>query len=342
MTYSGKNTCRHFLFQFICILMIPFGAAAGGTKTGRAPSAAEIPAVQEPELLGFVPGPVMSDTIGAFVIYHPGQICPGDPLFIQISAPGTNMTESSLSVVSDETGKTEAKGTFYRLPKTETVWICAVPFSTWTKPGQYTVRLVISDGADTIETKYPLTVSEKEFVSETIKLNPANTSIRTDTSPQKTAQIDRLNEILFTFNIFGVWQTDAFTPPTDAVRRTSFFGDRRIFSYSNGKSDTTLHYGIDYGIPTGTPVYACGKGRVMLAENRISTGWSVVIEHLPGLYSLYYHMDSLNVEEGAIVGQGDRIGFSGATGLATGPHLHWEIRLLGAAVNPDFFVKTGN
>ena len=76
-----------------------------------------------------------------------------------------------------------------------------------------------------------------------------------------------------------------------------------------------------------------------MAENRISTGWSIVIEHLPGVYSLYYHMDSLTVEKGDMVKQGTLIGYSGATGLATGPHLHWEVRVNGNAVNPDFFVS---
>ncbi|MDE5614344.1 MAG: M23 family metallopeptidase, partial [Treponemataceae bacterium] len=66
--------------------------------------------------------------------------------------------------------------------------------------------------------------------------------------------------------------------------------------------------------------------------------WSICIEPLPGLYSLYYHLDKLLVETGQMVTQGDLIGLSGATGLATGPHLHWEIRLNTEAVSPDFFV----
>ena len=76
-----------------------------------------------------------------------------------------------------------------------------------------------------------------------------------------------------------------------------------------------------------------------MAENRISTGWSVVIEHLPGLYSLYYHCSELNVKEGDMVKQNQLIAKSGATGLATGPHLHWEIRLNGSAVVPEFFLN---
>ena len=76
-----------------------------------------------------------------------------------------------------------------------------------------------------------------------------------------------------------------------------------------------------------------------MAENRITTGYSIVIEHLPGLYSLYYHLSEMKVQEGDYVKQGQLIGKSGSTGLATGPHLHWEIRLNGTAVRPEFFVR---
>ena len=152
-------------------------------------------------------------------------------------------------------------------------------------------------------------------------------------------QINRLNKILDTKDYSSIYETSSFVPPNPATRRTSFFGDRRVFAYDNGKSSTSLHYGIDYGVPTGSEVRACGKGKVVMAEDRISTGWSVCIEHLPGLYSLYYHMSELKVEVGQIVNQGDLIGLSGATGLATGPHLHWEVRLNMEAVSPDFFVS---
>jgi len=91
-------------------------------------------------------------------------------------------------------------------------------------------------------------------------------------------------------------------------------------------------------VPTGTEVRACAAGKVVLARNRIVTGNSVVIEHLPGLYSLYYHMDSINVPEGIIVEASYPLGMSGSTGLATGPHLHWEIRVSTESADPDAFL----
>ena len=76
-----------------------------------------------------------------------------------------------------------------------------------------------------------------------------------------------------------------------------------------------------------------------MAKERVLTGLTVVMEHLPGVYSLYYHMDSIRVEQGQMVEAGMVIGTVGSTGLVTGPHLHWEIRAGGIAVNPDTFIE---
>ncbi|MDR1362433.1 MAG: M23 family metallopeptidase [Spirochaetaceae bacterium] len=182
---------------------------------------------------------------------------------------------------------------------------------------------------------FKLSVKERGFVAEDIPLNPSNTALRTIPDPRKTAEAERLWAIL-SRNGDTVYTTGPFTPPVAAdTRRTSFFGDRRVYRYSNGKSDTAVHAGIDYGVPTGTPVRACAAGKVVLAGERVVTGNSVIIEHLPGMYSIYYHLDKIYAEENLTVGEGDVIGLSGATGLATGPHLHWELRVAAENTDPD-------
>lgn len=69
-----------------------------------------------------------------------------------------------------------------------------------------------------------------------------------------------------------VYALKPFTLPIDSKRITSGFGDHRVFVYTDKQTSTSLHYGIDYGVPTGTPVHACADGKVMLTESRISTG----------------------------------------------------------------------
>jgi murein DD-endopeptidase MepM/ murein hydrolase activator NlpD len=199
------------------------------------------------------------------------------------------------------------------------------------RPGPAFIRL---EGIPGPLNEISLSIGGRDFVSEIIELDQTLTDIRTAPDPRKIAESQHLWAILSRTGgeIYG---TGVFTPPVASTRRTSFFGDRRIFKYANGKQDSSIHAGVDYGIPTGTPVSACGPGKVVLARNRIVTGNSVVLEHLPGVYSIYYHLDSITVSEGDMAAAGTLLGKSGATGLATGPHLHWEIRVSGENTDPD-------
>ncbi len=99
--------------------------------------------------------------------------------------------------------------------------------------------------------------------------------------------------------------------------------------------ELSIHEGIDLAEPIDTPVPACGRGRVVFASSRMLTGNTLVIEHLPGLFSIYYHLSALMAAEGDLVEKGQIIGKVGMTGFATGPHLHWEVRSMGCAVDPD-------
>ena len=277
---------------------------------------------------------------------------PGDAVFVRLSlkfadAVRKETLKNPTAVLQLFKGKERAATAqfFFTHPKNRSAetadMLAGIPLSTWLSgEDTYSLKVIISNGdAQKKEIMLPFSIQKKQFVSERIVLDARNTGIRKDASPERRAQIEKLNAILATVTPHDVYTLKPFTIPVDSKRITSGFGDRRVFEYTDKKTSTSLHYGIDYGVPTGTPVHSCAEGKVVLAENRISTGWSVVIEHLPGLYSLYYHLDSLGVNEGQYVKQGERLGLSGATGLATGPHLHWEIRLNMEAVNPEFFLK---
>ena len=279
-----------------------------------------------------------------FMAEYQEESAPGDIVYLTVTvgklSDGTLKLPVAphIKLIRNSTGKTPGETDMYLVNETSGIFFGAIPLSTWLEKGEFTLIYTYKDtDGVTYEENYPIVVNPKEFINEDIPLNAANTAIRTDTSEKKVAQIDRLNEVLGKVNVDTNYYDGCFIQPVDSQRRTSFFGDRRTYVYNTGTRSVSEHYGIDFGVPTCTPVKACGSGKVVLAEDRVSTGWSIVIEHLPGLYSLYYHMDSLIAKEGDIVKQGDLIGKSGATGLATGPHLHWEIRLRGLAVNPDFF-----
>ena len=277
-------------------------------------------------------------------------ITPGDAIFVRmnISVPKNHKKaknepdkKATLQLLQDK--KVIESAPFYQLKNKKTgntEMLCGIPVSLWLKEDNYSIKVIYADSDDVVkEFILPSRLEMRTFPEEILHLDERNTSIKTDNSPERAAQIDKLNNILFTTMPSDIFSLKKFTTPTESQRYTAYCGDRRTYVYTNGKSSTSLHYGNDYGVPTGTEVHACAGGKVVMAENRISTGWSVVVEHLPGLYSLYYHMSELSVKEGDMVNQGQLLGKSGATGLATGPHLHWEIRLNGSAVRPEFFLN---
>lgn len=97
---------------------------------------------------------------------------------------------------------------------------------------------------------------------------------------------------------------------------------------------TRLHAGLDIGGASGQPIVAANDGRVIWAGWRGGYGNAVIIDHGNGRTTLYAHMSSIGVSQGADVDRGDTIGAVGTTGLSTGPHLHFELRLNGAPVDP--------
>lgn len=172
-----------------------------------------------------------------------------------------------------------------------------------------------------------------------LRLNRKMTTIIRQPDPRKKEQARRLWEILGQVNPGAFHQEGVFIKPVDSDRITSTFGQIRRYIYPDGVQYESRHNGIDYAAPEGTPVLACGRGRVALAEDRIVTGNSVVLEHLPGVYTLYYHLHTLAVTPGQRVEPGDLLGTVGTTGFSTGDHLHWEMRILGTSVDPSLFLE---
>lgn len=269
----------------------------------------------------------------------------GDAVFVRLTFDFSAEKKFDDVAANMELHRNEKKignAKFYYIEKSDSKHelLCGIPLSTYlSKNDLYALKISYDFTGNVKNFTLPFNVTEKEFFEEVIPLNETNTAIRTDTSKERMNQIERLNKIYATTDVNGVHTTEPFITPVAAnTRRSSFFGDRRTYVYSNGKKATSLHFGPDFAVPTGTNVICPAKGKVVMAENRISTGWSIVIEHLPGLYSIYYHMSKLDVEVGQMVSQGDLLGLSGATGMVTGPHLHWEVRLLAEAISPDFLV----
>ena len=102
-----------------------------------------------------------------------------------------------------------------------------------------------------------------------------------------------------------------------------------------GPRGNRFHTGLDYPASTGTVVSAAGRGQVVFAGwDTGGYGNAVVIEHPLGVRSLYAHLSRIGVSRGGAVAAGDTVGRVGSTGLSSGPHLHFELRLRGAGIDP--------
>jgi hypothetical protein len=121
-----------------------------------------------------------------------------------------------------------------------------------------------------------------------------------------------------------------FRPPLHLAPESDSFGNQRIF---NGKLDS-VHRGLDYRAKMRTPVAAINSGRVVLARPLYYEGGCVVIDHGLGLMSIYMHLSKIEVSVGRRVRRGQIIALSGASGRATGPHLHLGVRWEGSYLDP--------
>jgi len=171
-------------------------------------------------------------------------------------------------------------------------------------------------------------INPGHYNSEYIRLSADRQALL---DPQNVnSELVKLNAAWTIFNPIHYW-TGLFRVPVDKfIKISSPFGTRR--SYDGGPF-VSYHEGTDFAVPAGTPVYAPADGVVVIAEPLSVRGNAVVIDHGWGVFSGLYHMSEIKVTPGQTIKQGDLIGLSGNTGLSTGAHLHWDIRIRGLNVD---------
>lgn len=211
-------------------------------------------------------------------------------------------------------------------------WFTLAGISFETTPGKYALELSAERGAN----KTPLTFTRTFAVARAkypqIKVELTVEKKFTEPSPEQLQQIadsvkvkdDYLNRVTPAREWDG-----KFAAPADAAT-SDVYGSQRIF---NGKAQRP-HYGLDFRVPTGTPVAAMNSGTVLLARFLYFEGDCVVIDHGQGLLTLYFHLSEIKVKEGDPVKRGEEVGLSGGTGRATGPHLHVAVRWQGTYLDP--------
>lgn len=183
-------------------------------------------------------------------------------------------------------------------------------------------------GGEEVTLTLPIRVRSGGYAIEDIFL-PADRRALLD--PKLVAAEEaRMKAVWSQLSPYPLWE-GLFKKPLREERITSPFGTRRSY---NGGPVSGFHTGIDLGGEEGTPVYAPARGRIALAETLTVRGNVVVIDHGFGVFSGFFHLSQLPVQYGQMVEAGDLIGHVGNTGLSSGAHLHWEMRVFGIAVDP--------
>lgn len=175
-----------------------------------------------------------------------------------------------------------------------------------------------------------LTVAARSFSVERLTLPKGMVELEPETERRALAEADHLRALYRTITPERLWR-GRFLRPVSGEEPGSGFGARRII---NGLPRSP-HSGVDYSAPAGTPVWAANSGRAALVAEFFFPGRLAIVDHGLGLYTLYFHLDTVSVREGQAVERGDVIGTVGATGRATGPHLHFGVQIGEARVDPE-------
>jgi murein DD-endopeptidase MepM/ murein hydrolase activator NlpD len=197
------------------------------------------------------------------------------------------------------------------------------------EPGAYPISVdrYAADGTALASLQATLTVADVAYPVEYITLPPDRAALLDPAIVQQ--EIDTRAAIFAAYTPQMLWTGPFILPVAGPVG--SVYGAGR--SYNNAPV-TDYHHGTDFTVDAGVPVVAGNSGRVAFAGPLAVRGNSVIIDHGLGVFSAYHHLSEIWVVEGQDVAKGDAVGAVGDTGLATGPHLHWEIIVGGVNVDP--------
>jgi murein DD-endopeptidase MepM/ murein hydrolase activator NlpD len=209
-----------------------------------------------------------------------------------------------------------------------------VPVDALLEPGVYPLEVgyITTRGVEIVRS-WPVTVSAGPYDFQEIVVSQEKADVLTP--DVVVTERDRVVAIWSQISP-TLWWRELFQRPISVdYPTTSPFGTRRTYSVADIGN---FHAGQDFGAPEGTLIFAPAPGVVVLAEPLSVRGNAVIIDHGQGVFSGYWHMSEMKVAPGMQVAAGDVLGLVGNTGLSTGAHLHWELRIAGVAVDPMQFL----
>ena len=203
------------------------------------------------------------------------------------------------------------------------------------RPGMAAWRVGVVDAQDRpMKASGRLQIRARKFPVQRLTLPREMVELDAPTLRRVEEESGRLRTLYATITPERLWR-GRFTKPVGVPDAGEGFGARRII---NGQVRAP-HAGLDYSADTGTPVVAANAGRVALVADYFFPGRLVVLDHGLGLYTLYFHLEQAEVADGDRVERGQIIGRVGASGRATGPHLHFAAHLRQTRVDPAVLLQ---
>ena len=256
---------------------------------------------------------------GLLVTHEARAVAPGEMMLLTITAPGPILA-------IDATAFGHPLPTFPGgQPET---WHALVGIDLDAAPGKYDIVIVARQNQGRQSRVHQIVVSAKRFGVRRLTVDPKFVTPPASALGRIEREQKRLAEVLAVVSPQRLWR-GRFVAPVDGPPASNF-GQRSVF---NGQPRGS-HRGTDFASPSGAPVSAPGAGRVVMAEDLYYSGNTVLVDHGLGLFSLLGHLSQIDVRVGDVVDMGSSVGAVGATGRATGPHLHWTLRFGSAVVDP--------
>lgn len=284
--------------------------------------------------LGLLFGAVLS--LAAFSAWASGRLGPAE-LELNVSHEARSLQPGEVVLMRVTSPlpleKIEAKvfgKTFPFFPgESAMVWSGLVGIDLNVAPKNYKVLLSATrqDGV-AFQTDYDLAVKDKQFPTRRLTVQEGFVNPPAEQLERIRRESRQVAAIFAKASPDRFWSGVFLRPVPGAA--TSSFGKRSIL---NGQPRSP-HSGTDFRAGEGTPVQAPNAGKVMLAAELYYSGNVVILDHGMGMYSYFAHLSRRAVSEGEQIAAGEIIGYVGATGRVTGPHLHWTLRLSGARVDP--------
>ena len=237
----------------------------------------------------------------------------GPNIRANISPPSARYLKKPVLVTQTDTGK----------------WVALVGIPLSATLGLQRLEVLHNGEKSTLQ----FSVREKKYREQRIKLK---SNKHVDLSPQDLARYEREKII----QDEAYQQFSAQSPSNLLLDRpvkgplSSPFGLKRFFN----DQPRAPHSGLDFAVPTGTPVQAPAAGRVIVVGDYFFNGKTVFVDHGQGMISMFCHLSAIDVTPGQQIARGQVLGKVGATGRVTGAHLHWNVSLNDARVDPAIFI----